>query len=349
VTAPIRIVVIGAGLIGRKHIGRIADHPDFVLAGIADVAETVTREVYPDVPVSANVETLLDEVRPEAVIVSSPNALHLDHGLACAARGIPFIMEKPVADTLEAADRLVAAVRKSGVATLVGRHRRHHAQALGARQLLADGLIGRIVGVSGVWATAKPAPYFEAGPWRKEPGGGPILINLIHEIDMLRFLLGEIAEVAAFGSRAMRGFAVEDSAAITLRFHSGALGTVLLSDAAVSPWTMEQGTGESVEFPFSGQSGYRFLGTEGALEFPGLTLWRQQGDQPHWNRPAVAQSLFSGRRDPYEAQLSHFRDVVRGKVTSLQPVEDGVKTLLATLAVRRSAETGAVVQLNAEA
>lgn len=332
-TPPIRIALFGAGLIGSKHAARIGEHPDFELAGIADVNRDQVARAFPGVPVLDDAERLLDEVKPDAVIIASPNGLHLPHGVACARRGVPFIVEKPVTDTLEAAEALCKAVRASGVATLVGHHRRHHLAVLEARRLIAAGAIGDVVGVSGVWATRKPDAYFEAGPWRRQTGGGPVLINLIHEIDFLRFCLGEIAAVSAVTSNRVRDFAVEDTAALAIEFASGALGTFLLSDAAVSPWTMEQGVGESVEFPYSGQSGHRFIGTRGALEFPGLTLWTQAQDPPSWNEPAQARALYAGRRDPYIAQLSHFRDVLRGEAPSLQPVEDGARTLAATLAV----------------
>lgn len=339
-TRPIRIALFGAGLIGSKHAARIREHPDFVLAGIADVNREAVARAFPDVPVLDDAERLLDELKPEAVIIASPNGLHLPHGVACARRGVPFIVEKPVTDTLEAADALCEAVRASGVATLVGHHRRHHPVALETRRLIAAGAIGDVVGVSGVWATRKPDAYFEAGPWRRQAGGGPVLINLIHEIDFLRFCLGEIVAVSAVTSNRARGFAVEDTAALAIEFASGALGTFLLSDAAVSPWTMEQGIGESVEFPFSGQSGHRFIGTRGALEFPGLILWSQRQDPPSWNEPVEARALHAWRRDPYIAQLSHFRDVLRGEASSLQPVEDGARTLAATLAVGEASGSG---------
>ncbi|MGL4241207.1 MAG: Gfo/Idh/MocA family protein [Beijerinckiaceae bacterium] len=344
-TAPIRVAVIGAGVIGRKHIAKIDEHPDFVLAGIAEINRDATAAAYPNVLVQAEVGSMLDAARPDAVIIASPNQLHEPHALECAGRGIPFILEKPVADTIEAAARICAAARKSGVPTLVGHHRRHHPPIAAMRRLLRDGAIGQVVGVSGVWATCKPDPYFEAGGWRKEKGGGPVLINLIHEIDCLRFCLGEVISISALTSNRQRGFVVEDTAAVTIGFESGAIGTFLMSDTAVSPWTMEQALGEVPEFPFSGQSGYRFLGTLGSLEAPALRLWKQGGDPRSWHHPVLAQELDGGKADPYIAQLSHFRDLIRGEAQSIQPVADGARTLVATLAVREASERGVSIDL----
>lgn len=336
----IRIGVIGAGLIGRKHIAKIGEHPDFELTGVADLARDRVAAEYPGTPVFADYREMLDAVRPEAVIIASPNQLHAENGAECARRGVHFILEKPVTDTVEGAVELTQEVRKAGVKTLVGHHRRHHAEVARTRDLIRGGAIGNLVGVSGVWATRKPEAYFEAGAWRKEKGGGVILINLIHEIDFMRFAAGEIVAVSAVTSNRQRGFAVEDTAACLIEFESGAVGTFLLTDSGVSPWTMEQGLGEAPEFPFSGQNDYRFIGSHGSLEFPELRQWFQEGDVRDWNHPLASKANFSTRRDPYIAQLSHFRDVIRAGAEPVQPVEDGARTLIASLAVSEAAESG---------
>lgn len=341
----ISIGVIGAGLIGRKHLKKIAEHPDYTLAGIADVNKDAVAAQYPSARVFADHISLLNEARPQAVIIASPNQVHADTGIECARRGIHILIEKPVTDTLEAAGRLIAETRSSHIKTLVGHHRRHHDQVQRLRTLLSDGNIGTLVGVSAIWAVYKPDDYFKIAPWRTEPGGGPVLINLIHEIDFLRFTAGEIAAVRAVASNQQRRFRVEDTAAALLEFEGGAIGTIIASDSAVSPWSVEQGVGESVEFPFSGQSPYRFLGSHGSLEFPTLVRWSQQDGARTWNQPVVSQRLFATTIDPYVAQLDHFRDVIRGAVPSMQTVEDGARTLIATLAITEAAQTGARVDL----
>jgi predicted dehydrogenase len=341
----ITIGVIGAGLIGRKHLRKIDEHRDYDLVGIADVNVDAVAAEYPKTPVFADYRKLLDEARPQAVIIASPNQLHAETGVECARRGIHILIEKPVTDKIETAAALTAEVRKSGIKSLVGHHRRHHLQVRTLKSLLGEGRIGDVVGVSAVWATHKPADYFKVAPWRTEPGGGPILINLIHEIDFLRFTLGEIKAVEAIASNRQRGFAVEDTAAALIEFDNGVLGTFFVSDSAVSPWTTEQGTGESPEFPFSGESNYRFMGRRGSLEFPELVQWTQAGDAQDWNKPIQAQRIHAPTIDPYVAQLDHFRDVIRGTAPSLQPVEDGARSLLATLAIAEAAAAGRRIDL----
>ena len=235
--------------------------------------------------------------------------------------------------------------RKAGIQSLVGHHRRHHQQVRTLKATLGERRIGDVVGVSAIWATHKPAAYFEIAPWRSQAGGGPILINLIHEIDFLRFTIGEIVAVEAVASNRQRGFAVEDTAAALITFDNGALGTFFISDSAVSPWTSEQGLGEAPEFPFSGESSYRFLGRSGSIEFPALVHWSQAEGAQDWNKPIQAQRIHASSVDPYVAQLDHFRDIIRGKAQSLQPVEDGARSLIATLAVAEAAAGGRRVDL----
>ncbi len=341
----ITIGVIGAGLIGRKHLRKISEHRDFELVGIADVNVAHVSAEHPKTLVFADYRQLLDEARPQAVIIASPNQLHAETGIECARRGIDILIEKPVTDTIATAAALMAEVRKAGIKSLVGHHRRHHLQVRTLKGLLGEGRIGDIVGVSAIWATHKPADYFKTAPWRTEPGGGPVLINLIHEIDFLRFTVGEITAVEAIASNRQRGFAVEDTAAALIEFDNGALGTFFVSDSVVSPWTTEQGVGESPEFPFSGESSYRFMGRRGSLEFPGLVQWTQAGGAQDWNQPIHAQRIHALTIDPYIAQLDHFRDVIRGTAPSLQPVEDGARSLMATLAIAEAAAAGRRVDL----
>ena len=341
----ITIGVIGAGLIGRKHLRKLAERPDYELVGIADVNVADVAAEHPKTRVFADYRQLLDEARPEAVIIASPNQLHAETGIECARRGIHILIEKPVTDTIETATTLMAEVRKGGIKSLVGHHRRHHVPVKTLKALLLDGRIGDVVGVSAIWATHKPVDYFKVAPWRSEAGGGPILINLIHEIDFLRFTVGEIVAVEAIASNRRRGFAVEDTAAALIEFDNGALGTFFISDSAVTPWTTEQGLGEAPEFPFSGEGSYRFMGRRGALEFPNLVHWAQTRDAQDWNEPIQAQRIHAPTVDPYVAQLDHFRDVIRGTTPSLQPVEDGARSLLATLAVAEAASAGRRIDL----
>jgi len=129
--------------------------------------------------------------------------------------------------------------------------------------------LGDLVAASVIWSTRKPDDYFKV-EWRTQEGGGPLLINAIHEIDLLRYLCGDVRAVSGVKSNARRGFEVEDTAAALFEFANGCLGTLICSDAGFSPWTIEQGSGENPMFPDSGQSAYRLTGTKASLELPVL-------------------------------------------------------------------------------
>jgi predicted dehydrogenase len=337
---PLRIAVLGAGLIGRRHIETVLAMPE--AAELAAVADPVAGPGKFDLKGAAwftSESEMLDQIEPEAVIIATPNALHLDHGKLCCERGIHFLMEKPVTATIVEAAALVRLVAESGVRTLVGHHRRYLAPVEDAKAAIESGKIGRLVAASVLWATRKPDDYFQTA-WRTEPGGGPLLINAIHEIDMLRHLCGEIAAVGGIKSNAMRGFAVEDSAAALFRFDNGALGTLALTDAAFSPWTIEQGSKENPLFPYAGQSAYRLTGTEGSLELPVLKLWRAATPGANrWDRPITGDAMQERYHDPYKAQLAHFQRLIRLNEPPVVSVLDGARTLAATLAIAQASET----------
>ena len=184
----------------------------------------------------------------DGAIVAAPTGLHEEVGLRCIDAGVPALIEKPICATVESAERLNRAAEQAGVPLLVGHHRRYNPAAAAAKRLLDAGALGRLVGISAIWCMCKPDSYYAAA-WRRQPGGGPVLTNLIHEIDLLRYLAGDIIEVAGFTANAVRGFATEDSAALTLRFAGGALASVVMSDCAPSPWSWEQARARARSFP----------------------------------------------------------------------------------------------------
>ncbi len=333
-----RIAVVGAGLIGRRHLALVREHPGCTLVSVVDPDPTARdghgAPGYPDVP------TMLADTAPDGVIVASPNARHTEHVLSCVRAGVPVLVEKPVADTVAGAERAVSAAEDAGVPLLVGHHRRHSPLMAAARETLRRGTLGDVVAVQGSALFRKPDDYFADAAWRREPGGGPILINLIHDVDNLRALCGEIVEVQASTSNAARGFAVEDTAAVTMRFASGALGSVLLSDTAAAARSWEHTSGENPDYPHHpDEDCYVVAGTRGSLGVPTLRL-RVYTGEPSWWAPFHTSVLDVAARDPLAAQLDHFVAVVRGETTPLVDGREGLRTLRTTLALTEAARTG---------
>lgn len=129
------------------------------------------------------------------MIIATPNALHVAQALACIAAGVAVLVEKPIAPSVADAQSLCLAVDASAARLLVGHHRAHSPILAKARQVVQQGLLGRLVAVTGTALFCKLDHYFADAPWRSQPGGGPILINLVHEIGNLRSLCGDIVAV----------------------------------------------------------------------------------------------------------------------------------------------------------
>ena len=342
----LRIAVIGAGYMGRKHLQYLAASADCRLAALVDpdpAAQRAAREH--GVRHYRDAAALLVDDPIDGAIVAAPTGLHEEAGLRCIDAGVPALIEKPICATVESAERLNHAAEQAGVPLLVGHHRRYNPAAAAAKRLLDAGALGRLVGISAIWCMCKPDSYYAAA-WRRQPGGGPVLTNLIHEIDLLRYLAGDIIEVAGFTANAVRGFATEDSAALTLRFAGGALASVVMSDCAPSPWSWEQASDESPQFPANEQNPIRFFGTDAALEFPRLTVWRYRGAKS-WTSPLDAAAVRVPGGDAFALQLAHFAAVIRDRATPIVTGREGQRTLAATLALFEAARTGRSVTLAA--
>jgi predicted dehydrogenase len=342
--ADIRIALVGAGAMGRTHLTSARATSGARIAWIVD-PDPATKALAAefDAAWTPDIRSLMERERPHGAVIAVPNALHVAAALEFVEARIPVLVEKPVADTVEDGLRLSRAARHAGTALLVGHHRRYNPIVVKARDLVRDGALGRLVSIGTMAAAFKPDSYFEK-PWRSAPGGGPVLINLIHEIDVLRFVCGEIESVQAATSNAVRRLAVEDSAAVLVRFGNGALGTIALSDCAVSPWSWDLASGENASLPRHPADNCFISGTEGGLSLPSLLLWRYAGERD-LKRPMTQHAVGVAHRDPYTEQMHHFVRVIRGEEAPAVTGEDATRTLAATLAVHESARSGQVMRL----
>lgn len=328
-----RIAVIGAGQFGRRHIETINAESQCELAAVADPAYTGGKAF-------ADYREMLDKAKPDGVVIATPNALHVPAGLACAERGIPMLVEKPIADTVEEARTLVEAAERRGVPLLVGHHRRYNPLIEKARDIVQGGALGRLAAVSALWLLQKPREYFDVA-WRREAGGGPLLINCIHDIDDLRYICGEIVEARALASNAVRNFVVEDSAAVSLRFENGAVGSITVSDAVAAPWSWEIASGENPVYPQRAENCYFFCGTQGSLALPRMELWRY-GQAVGWYAPLASEVVQVERAEPQARQLRHFLRVIRQEEPPRVSGADATLTLAVVQDILTSAGVGAV-------
>jgi predicted dehydrogenase len=334
---PVRIAVIGTGLIGTEHLRFIDELASTELVGITDISTAGAAHAQRlRVPYFNDFQRMLEAIRPEAAIVALPNALHVPAALNCVRLGIPTLVEKPIADTLPAATQLVDASEAAGVPVLVGHQRRHSPDIREARNALQQGKLGELIAVNGIWFVRKHDGYFDAA-WRREHGGGPFLINLIHDIDCFRFMCGEIESVQAVSSNRIRGFPVEDTAAILIKFRNGALGTMMMSDAVPSPWAWDLASGQAPYLPYTHADCYYIGGSRASLSVPTMELWWHK-DGGDWRDSLTHERVPTELSNCYINQLKHLVDIVRNGAKPICDARDGMMSLAATLAVRTAAQ-----------
>ena len=345
-----RIAVAGAGYIGQAHIDVLLKSPSCELCAIVDPAPAAQAlAAKAGVPLYATLDELLGHNRPDGLILATPNQLHVTQALQCIAAGLPILLEKPIATTVAEGRQLLGRVEETGAKVLIGHHRAHSPIMAKAREVVESGQLGRLVAVMGSATFFKPDAYYDQAPWRRAPGGGPILLNMIHEVHNLRMLCGEITTVQAFSSHAARGFAVEDTVAINLRFASGVLGSFMLSDAAACPRSWEQTSQENPAYAsYADEDCYVIAGTNGSLSVPTMRLktYPRPEDRSWW-KPFEAGVVGMLRDDPLKHQVEHFGAVVRSEAQPLVSARDGLANLCVTEAIAEAAASGTTVEIAA--
>ena len=343
-----RIAVAGAGYIGLTHMAVAQKSATCALSAVVDPAPAAqATATKADVPLYRSLDELIAKDRPDGVIVATPNQLHVEHAMTCIDAGLPMLLEKPIAPTVAEAERLVAHAEAAGARILIGHHGAHSPIMAKAREVIDHGALGRLVAVMGSAVFFKPDHYFAQGPWRREVGAGPILLNMIHEVHNLRMLCGEIVAVQAFASHATRGFPVEDTVTINLRFANGALGSFLLSDTAACARSWEQTSRENKAYAtYPDEDCYIVMGTFGSLSVPTMRLRTYaSAEERSWWKPFRSSVVEMVRDDPLVHQLEHFGAVVRGEARPLVPARDGLANLRVTEAIAEAAKSGEEIDL----
>ena len=345
----IRIAVAGVGLIGQAHIKVLGRSPSCMLSAIVDPSpaaiEVAARE---GVPLYKTIDELLLTNRPDGLILATPNQFHVSQALKCMEANLPILLEKPIATTVAEGEKIVAMAASIDAKVLIGHHRAHSPIMAKAKAVVDSGKLGKLVAFMGSATFFKPDHYFVDAPWRKELGAGPILINMIHEVHNLRMLCGDIAAVQAFASNSIRGFAVEDTVAINLRFANGVLGTFMLSDTAASARSWEQTSQENKSYAsYDDEDCYVITGTHGTLSVPTMRLKNYAKDEDRsWWKAFDASVVSMVREDPLSLQIEHFGAVIRGEAQPLVSAYDGLQNLRVTEAIFEATKTGQVIALH---
>jgi predicted dehydrogenase len=344
-TKPVKLAVLGAGLIGKRHIQHVLQEPEAILSAVVDptaAGQKIAEEA--GVRWFASFADMVAIDPPDGIIVATPNQVHVQNGLEAVEAGIPALIEKPIADDIEAGERLIAAAEAKGVPLLTGHHRRHNPMIQKAKEIIDSGRLGQVLVVNAMFWLFKPDDYFDID-WRRQVGAGPVFLNLIHDIDNLRYLFGDIAAVQARESNSVRSNAVEETAVILIEFKSGILATASVSDSVVAPWSWEMTTGENPVYPRADEACYVIGGTHGSLAIPSLEIWSNAGVRS-WLEPFENDRVEVEGQDPLVLQIRQFCRVIRGEEQPLVSGREGLETLKVIDAVKRSAASGQRILLN---
>jgi predicted dehydrogenase len=243
-----RVAVIGCGDVSVVHLAAIATLPDAELVGVADPdpARLTAASVAHDVPGFASHGELFDAVKPDVVHICTPHHLHASIAVDALERGINVIVEKPLAHTRAEGERVVAAAERGNAKIGVCFQNRYNLPVQAAHDLLVSGELGAVLGASATVMWHRNAAYYESRPWRGRwaTGGGGLLMNqAIHTLDLLQWLVGPVTRVRGNAStRALDDvIEVEDTAELTLTHENGARSVfyATLANAVNAPITID--------------------------------------------------------------------------------------------------------------
>ncbi|MFH2104577.1 MAG: Gfo/Idh/MocA family oxidoreductase [Chloroflexota bacterium] len=316
-------LIAGLGSIGRRHLRnlRALSENDIVLYRTHQ--STMSDEEFSGLPVETDLGRALD-LKPDAVIVSNPTALHLEVAIPAAEAGCHILMEKPISHSLDGVDILAQIAGRSGSRILIGFQFRFHPTLQKAKEILRAGSLGRVLSCRAHWGEYLPnwhpwEDYKQGYAARADLGGG-VVLTLCHPLDYIRMLLGEVDSLWAFTSSMNLRIPVEDAAEIGIRFSRGAIGSVHLNYNQRPP-----------------AHRLEIVGSNGTLQWDtadGILRYYQSETQLWQSFPPP--TGFE-RNTMFMDELSHFTAVAQGIAEPVCTLEDGRRALVLALGVHESA------------
>ena len=339
-----KIAVIGAGLAGKQHIDTILNNKNCKLDLIFDPSqEAYELSKKLNVQYFSSIELALKKSRPDGAIIATPNSKHKENAELFLNEKIPVLIEKPLSSNIKSAIEIVMYAKKQKTKILTGHHRRHNKIIQNAKRKIQSGNLGKIISIHATCWLFKPNNYFNS--WRKSVGGGPLLINLVHDIDLMRYLIGEIECVLSFESNSIRGGDTEDTAVVLLKFDNGSLGTLSVSDTIVSPWSWELTSKENSIYPNQKQNCYWIGGTHGSMELPQSKIWKSTEKRSWWEPLTQTNNKVDETKNhPLNEQLDNFLAVIEKKQEPVCSGLDGLNTLAVIEAIKLASERGAAIK-----
>ena len=322
-----RIAFIGTGGIARSHADGLSKRSDVEFVGAFDVAAERAQSfagLYGGTAYGGVAE-MLDSARPDAAWVCLPPFAHGEAELALLARRIPFLVEKPISNSLDTARRILEQVERTGTLAGAGYMNRYRRSVNRVKELLAG---DPAVLVHGGWIGGTPGVPW----WRvKDKSGGQIVEQTTHTFDLVRYMVGEPTLVYAQGARGfvtdMPNYDVEDASTVAVHFKNGAVGNLMSCCASLA--------GGGVHLTIAARQHYvSFTGWEHSVVI---------------RKSALEEEHISGERDIFELEDAAFVEAVQtgdaGRLRS--PYADAVKTLAFCLAANKSLEVRRPVEVAA--
>ena len=317
-----RFGIIGAGLIAQTHAKALLSLPNTELAGIADIDPERAASFSASFGITAypSAEALLSDERIDAVCICTPSGFHCENAVAALEHGKHVVLEKPMALNVGDADKIIAACRRNQKQLTVMSQMRFADDIQKVRALAQAGAFGRISMCSLSMKFWRDESYYQASPWRgtkKYDGGGALMNQGIHGVDLLRYLAGNFTVTAAQARTMTHQIEVEDTVNALLSFENGAVGVLEASTCAFP--------GFDRRIELIGDRGHAILRdtTLESLVIDGKTVpcERNAGMTEAASNPSVSDCTLHAR------QISGFVDAAADGVPFAPGAEDGKEAI----------------------
>lgn len=340
--------IIGCGMIANFHSKAVADIRNAKVAACYDTVPAAADRLAQDVGCQAyhDLDAMLADPNVDVVTICTPSGAHMEPAVAAAKAGKHVIVEKPLEVTLKRCDKIIQACDKAGVTLGAIFPSRFHESSQLLKQAVDKGRFGRLTIGDSYVKWYRTQQYYDSGAWRgtwKLDGGGALMNQAIHSVDLLIWLMGPVVEITAHtATLAHQRIEVEDVAMATLRFANGAIGVIEATTAAY-PGALKR---------------IEIHGTDGSavLEEEDITVWefakKTSRDKALLERMAGKTQTGGGAADPtaigHHGHTDMFKDVLKAIKKGTKPLIDGPesrRSVEVILGIYKAAETGRMVEL----
>jgi len=337
----VRFGLVGCGRIAANHVAAIAKHADRAeLIGVCDVNPDAAAALAStlNVPAHTTLLGLMTQGDPDAVIICTPSGLHATQTCEVAMSGRHVITEKPMATRWQDGLRMVRACDEAGVRLFVVKQNRCNSTLQLLKSAVSQGRFGRIfmVNVNVFWT--RPQEYYDSAAWRGtwEFDGGALMNQASHYVDLLDWLVGPVESLQAYTATLARNIEVEDTAVLSLRWRSGALGSMNVT---------------MLTYPKNLEGSITILGERGTARVGGVAVneihhWefadQREEDACIKEASYATTSVYGAGHGLYYDNVIH---VLRGEANPQTDGREGLRSLELLIATYQSARDGRRVAL----